>query len=285
MGRILHLSNCTGATPSETLKHQLIAAGLIKDSSEWGSGAEEDPTSVFWHFKHYAAQGYRPDSFLSKAHLHCGVCNHDIEYQYRFVSKTGHSFGVPYIKPDGEAIIIEYPEKMYSGSVCIHLDEELKGLVRWLCKEYGVDHFDFDDGRIDFNSILKSAKKSPEVGAFPLVWFYFDVGIRNNLIWKQWSGKLGAHVEHVFKCKDYMRKLARARKFYTQNIACEELWTRTRLSKDIGVLQTPTQLFYGRDKFNAITTRHTPEQTCSPNKYVVLTRDQFLTLKRIIHGC
>lgn len=277
----LKLGPCDGITQERTLKWQLIRAGIIKDSTEWGNRNIENPNSVFYFFKHHASTGYNPlyTDIAGSTH-HCGICYHDIDYQFVYQSKTGKPFVSTWLREDGESVDIEFPEYMVSGSECIHLADELKSLISACRTRFGVSRLEFEDGLIDMTAIIKSAKDwTVDAMAFPLEWFYFSKDLRNYLVWWQHRnyGGLGAHVEEGFggtvlqKCKaalDYYRKYA------AENLAWIEL-------KQYPVhLCRAYDLFLGQDKFGRNTTRDTYCQPQSGLKYVILTKSNAMTISK-----
>lgn len=280
--KTIHITDCTGASPELTLKHQLISQGVIKDSSEWGP-SNDDPCSIYNHFQHYAAQGYVPCE-MSKAspNDHCGVCYHDIDYQYMFVSKTDEPFGVKWVNKDGDEALIVYPRVMYSGSKCIHLADELRALSVKCVKDYAVQGVTYTDGKIDAYDIIYNARHwTVDHAVLPVDWFYFSPDLRNRMIWGQWSAGIGAHVQKEFETESVLRGMAMAWKHYCKYRHEEDLWIKKRDNFVLKHLVRPTDIFDGKDKFGGFTTRHTRQQVTDPNKYVILTQEQAIAIRTV----
>lgn len=278
----IHITDCTGASPEHTLKHQLIAQGIIKDSTEWGP-SNKDQYSVYNHFRHYAAQGYVPYGMCrALPNSHCGVCYHDTDYQYMFVSKTDEPFEVKWVDKDGNETLIVYPRVMYSGSECIHLADELKTLSVRCVKDYAISSITYTDGKIDAYDIVYNAHKwLVDHAVFPVDWFYFEPGLRNKLIWGQWKAGLGVHVYKAFDTESVVRGMSMAWRHYCKYRYEEDLWMKKRDNFVLKHLVRPTDIFDGKDKFGGFATRHTRQQVADPNKYVILTREQAIAIRTV----
>lgn len=281
--KVIEIKDCTGKNPSCTLKHQLIAAGVIKDSTGWGGSHSSDTTSVFYHFKHYASAEYIPDSVcVASPNEHCGVCFHAINYKFCFKSVSGRPFTMNWRDKDGEEYGITYPATMNSGSECINLANELKSLTHKYIKDCNVPRIDFHDGRICANTLIQNAsdwEKDYEV--FPLEWVYFDEILRDRLVWYQYKRHVGAHIEDKFDGETVIARMNQAYQTYKSNRDVEEEWIR---SKDHSLLaRSPLRraemLFYGKNKFGQLMTRKSiGDHACEPYKYVILTREQAIQI-------
>ena len=135
------------------------------------------PGTVFYWFKHYAAQVYEPDwvEAHEKRDWHCGVCFHAIQYLYHFV-------GGGIVNFDANTDL-ELPPVMVSGSECIWLAEELKCLTRYLLdKGFVKGQLRYNKGRIDAQCLFDSFDTWPvnEI-ALPIQWFYFRPNFRRGL--------------------------------------------------------------------------------------------------------
>lgn len=278
----IYITDCTGVSPHNTLKHQLIEHCIIKDSTEWGP-SNTDPNSVYNHFKHYAAQGYDPYSMaIASPNDHCGVCYHDIDYRYMFCSKTGEPFEVKWTSPEGKDVLIVYPKFMYSGSECIHLADELKVLSLRCVKDFAVPGISFTDGRINAGDIVRNAKQwKTDHAVFPVDWFYFTPDLRNRMIWGQWNNGIGAHVKQAFDSESVLRRMSMAWKHYCKYRDEENLWMKKRDNFILRHLARAKDLFDGMDKFGGFATRNTELQVSDKNKYVILTREQAIAIGRV----
>lgn len=239
---------------------------------------------MFYHFKHYAAEKYRPTTVcLASPGDHCGVCYHSIDYKYCFVSETGEPFEVLWRSPEGEDVVLQYPSYICSGSECIHLSDELVAITRKYMKDLSTSEIEFYDGRICADDLICNAKNwVTDYAVFPLEWVYFNESLRDRLVWYQYKRKTGAHVECEFE-GSLLSRMKKAYATYTENAELERAWMATQHhEKLIGApICRAEVLFYGKDKFGRIATRKSHgEQACEPEKYVILTREQAIQLYR-----
>ena len=136
------------------------------------------PGTVFYWFKHYAAQVYAPDRV--EAHKvkdwHCGVCFHAIQHLYYFVGG-----GIVNFDDDTD---VELPPSIVSGSECIWLAEELRSLTNYLFqKGFVTRELKYTRGRIDAQCVFDSFASWPtDEIALPIQWFYFRPNFRRGML-------------------------------------------------------------------------------------------------------
>jgi len=284
--KVIFIQDCTGEDLQHTLVQQLYNQGVLKSKAMWGPKGENDPTSIFWHFRHYPAQRYTP-SHVSKAKdfWHCGVCYKKIDYLYHCYSDSGKPFMIEWVDTDGEKYYIMYPAKMTCGSSCIHLPDDLISLVNKCYEDLGAETVLFRDGRIQADPIVKNAANwKADAMAFPLEWFWFTHRARKQLMLGQQNCGRGLHVEQQFE-GSARQKCARALAYYRGNIEEEKAFISGSLYKGERRLTTAYSLFYGKDKFGKMCRLSIDDeyrQTCESQKYVILTREQAESLAKEI---
>lgn len=245
---------CDGKTRERTLEHQLIRNGII--DGKWSHAGDETPGSIFFWFKHVAAGIYEPDymELDSIDTNHCGICYHDIEYVYHFISDGMHKLN---LTRDMDVVM---PATIVSGSECIHLGDEMLRLREWLFRHGLVQKvMKFTRSRIDVQCIIDCWQTwDRDVVALPLRWFYFRPDIRQAMARGESFGR-GRHIFGAYAGDSLPRKM---------NMAAKE--TGYIRAKDI---------FSGRDDYTGrVVDINCDGQSSHPCAYAKLYRDQAMEL-------
>lgn len=246
--RLIELKDCDGSSETATLEFQLKELGLV---NKWRHEDDDRPGTVFYWFKHCAAQVYEPEyySYLSKSWM-CGVCGKkNIHHVYTF-RRTGA--GIVNITEDADVLL---PVVMRSGCVCIHLADELKSLTGFLIRNHMVRGLDvrYRMGRVVARDVIDACHEwDREIIAMPVQWFYFTPIERKLLMLGQSVSGYGFHVYRRDDDPHVLNRMKRAGK------------TQRTMSA--------FHLFQGKDEYGNRCDIYSDRQAADKYCHVILTR-------------
>ena len=247
--KIIQIGVCDGSSREATLERQLIKNGLM--AQKW-SMSDDTPGTVFFWFKHVAAQVYEPDMMEPNEtkDWHCGVCYTAIKHLYHF-----RGGGIVNFAKD---IDVSLPPVIVSGSECIWLGKELKALTNYLVSsKYVVGPVRYTRGRIDAQCLFDSFDQWPyDEFVLPLQWFYLKPNQRRGLSRTINGWDRATQVLSWWKSKDdsIPKLMNHIRKSEARYGLGEKFWNGTDIDG------------------KTMATIDTDSQVAEPNRFIVVSR-------------
>ena len=186
--KLLKLGPCDGEDNTRTVLSYLMDAGLLQKKR--CLAGDDTPGSIFYWFKHVAAQVMSPDTVTMEQDGNCGVCFHHITNQFRYIN----------MNPDGvvnltEDIDVRLPPVIISGSECITLTDDFSNLMSYvMANGLSGKVIRFAFGKVDAWEVVKSYRSwKLDIYPLPISWFYFKPSLRRMLMLGQRTAGFGFH--------------------------------------------------------------------------------------------